>query len=121
MQSSNRNPLQPWSVLPCPNCKAEHPVTYPNDLFGYVECPHSLFKYVVIVIGRPVVGAVYYKGEEMPPKISARAILSVADVRKIRKMYAASGISQKKLATKFGVSQPTIHNIIHRKVYRQVL
>lgn len=41
--------------------------------------------------------------------------LSEAQVREIRFRYAYGGVTMQELADEFSVSNPTIHNIIHRK------
>lgn len=50
-----------------------------------------------------------------------RSKLTVESVRKIREIYAAGFLNQKQLAEKFGVSQPTIGNIIRGDTWRDVL
>jgi DNA-binding transcriptional regulator YiaG len=43
--------------------------------------------------------------------------LTFEEAEKIREEYAAGGISQAKLAVKYGISQPCIFGIIKRKTY----
>lgn len=54
-------------------------------------------------------------------RISPKAKLTPAQVREIRKKYAAGTASQPKLAQQFSVSQATIHMVVKNKVYRSVV
>jgi len=58
---------------------------------------------------------VYGKGEDHPA-----AKLTDAQVRQIRVLYAAGGITQYALADRFGVSQPVIGKIVLRQSWRHV-
>jgi hypothetical protein len=49
-----------------------------------------------------------------------RAKLTTAQVIEIRALYAAGGITLKKLAVQFSMSIPTIFTIIHRKIWKHV-
>jgi DNA invertase Pin-like site-specific DNA recombinase len=48
------------------------------------------------------------------------AKITSEDAAQIRAEYAAGGISQEKLAEKFGISQPTTSSIIRREIWRHV-
>jgi len=48
-----------------------------------------------------------------------RAKLTWADVREIRAIYAAGGVSTTALAQQYGVSQPAVSQIILRKTWRE--
>ena len=45
--------------------------------------------------------------------------LTAKQVCKIREQYATGDYSQQALATTFGVSQPTVHGIVHTKYWKQ--
>lgn len=47
--------------------------------------------------------------------------ISDDDVRAIRKQYETGGYSQKEVASKFGVQQVTISNVIRRKHYKHII
>lgn len=51
---------------------------------------------------------------------NGRALLTDADVRMIRTLYAQGGISQTALAQQFGVAQTAISRIIQRKAWKHL-
>ena len=52
--------------------------------------------------------------------VSRNAKLTPAQVRKARKLWQSRKKSQKEIAEMFGVSQPTISNVLTGRVYRKV-
>ena len=54
-------------------------------------------------------------------KLSHFAKLKPAEIRKLRKLYAAKKANTYELAEKFGVSQTTVSNILTGKIYRLVV
>jgi predicted XRE-type DNA-binding protein len=52
--------------------------------------------------------------------VSKAAKLTPAQVRKARKLWHGRFNSQKEIADLFGVSQPTISNVLRGRVYRKV-
>ena len=52
--------------------------------------------------------------------VSQNAKLTPAQVRKVRKLWRSRKKSQKELAEMYGVSQPTISNVLTGRVYRKV-
>jgi len=49
----------------------------------------------------------------------AKRKFTLAEAEQIRKEYSAGGISQTKLAVKYGVSQPIINMILRGKTYNK--
>lgn len=49
---------------------------------------------------------------------NGRARITWLIAREIRRLYAAGGISQQKLADKFGMGQPTVSQIIRNEIWR---
>lgn len=47
------------------------------------------------------------------------SVLTDEQVREVRRLYAAGGISQGKLARLFGVAQSTINSIVLNKTYTE--
>jgi hypothetical protein len=48
------------------------------------------------------------------------ARLTEVAVHAIRDAYAAGGVTQRDLAARFGVSQPTVGKVIHRRTWRHI-
>jgi hypothetical protein len=63
----------------------------------------------------------YERGRRTPPRghLHANAKLTPQQVREIRRLYKG-GLSQEKIAPKFGVTQVSISNVLLRKTYRNV-
>ncbi len=57
----------------------------------------------------------YTRGEDQP-----RSKLTDEQVASIRSEYAAGGITQKQLGTKYGVIQITISRIIRREIWKHI-
>lgn len=53
------------------------------------------------------------QGEDHP-----LAVLTWTEVRKIREEYAAGGHSQRSLAAQYGVTSPTIHNVVNNITWK---
>lgn len=51
--------------------------------------------------------------------VRSNGAVTADDVREIRRRYAA-GESQRQLAREYGVSHPTVHNIVHRKSWQAI-
>ena len=56
---------------------------------------------------------------EHGPKAS-QVKLTKNEVIAIRNLYETTDISQRALATKYSISQPHVHDIIHRKVWKEI-
>lgn len=63
-------------------------------------------------LGGPGVPRPSMQGERHPMRV-----LTWDRVRSIRQEYAAGGVTQRKLAGKYGVSPPTIHQILHNTLW----
>ena len=64
--------------------------------------------------GRKVIAECFYGTKNGNSK------LTPSKVRRIRNLYAGGNETCRSLARKFGVSPPTIYNIIERKIWRSV-
>lgn len=61
-----------------------------------------------------------YAGSAMPGERHPEAKLTDADVVLMRQLYAAGGITQRKLAMRFGVSQTIVNRILLRKGWTHI-
>lgn len=56
--------------------------------------------------------------DTMRGELHPNSVLTWTKVRKIREDYAAGDTTERALASEYGVSAPTIHNIIHNRSWR---
>lgn len=64
-----------------------------------------------------------WERDRHPPtwgEASGQAKLTADQVREIRRRYAAGGVTQKGLASEYGVAKSLVWSIIHRKIWKHI-